>query len=63
MSQNWWSGTLPNRVAIPAGVVSVVLGVSVSEFYGLGVAGNVVLTVLFMAVLGVAAERALDRLN
>ena len=63
MSESRWSGTLPNWVAVPTGIASVLLGVSVSEFYGLGVVGNVVLTVLLMAVLGAAAERALDRFN
>ena len=63
MTENWWSGTLPNWVAIPAAIASVLLGVSVSGFYRLGVVGNVVLTVVFMAVLGVAAERALARFS
>lgn len=50
-------------MAIPAGVVSVVLGVAVSEFYGLGTLGNVVLTLLFMAVLGAVLDRLLGEIN
>ncbi|QKY21642.1 hypothetical protein B4589_015130 [Halolamina sp. CBA1230] len=63
MSENWWSGTLPAWAAIPAGIASVLLGVSVSEAYGLGVLGDVGLTLLFMAVLGAVLDRTLDRLN
>ncbi|MFH5844290.1 hypothetical protein [Haladaptatus sp. CMAA 1909] len=56
MNADTTTGRLPSRVAWTVATVSVVIGIAVSEYLGAGLAGNVLATLVLMAVLALAYE-------